>query len=252
MKRLVNLERLPEEVRGHVASYAEKMIELHGEEIDSIVVYGSATGINFVPKRSDVNLLIVVGELGHDLLRRSLKLVDGGVKKRIAAPLFLTQENIERSLDVFPIEFQEMKDNHVVIYGEDPLAGIEIDPERLRLECEEQLRGKLVRLRQAYLEIGLRRKGIEMLLKESLSALIPVFRGVLRLVGQEPSVRKDEVIMALASALGVDGKAFLEVLHDQQADEKIGKEDAETFFGRYLEILTELTVAVDHLFEEGA
>jgi predicted nucleotidyltransferase len=252
MKHLVNLERLPGEVRGRVASYGEEMIQLHGEKIDSIVVYGSATGINFVPKRSDVNLLIVVGDLDHDLLRRSLKLVDGGIKKRIAAPLFLTKENIERSLDVFPIEYQEMQDNHVVIYGEDPLAGIEIDPERLRLECEEQLRGKLVRLRQAYLEIGLRRKGIERLLKESLSALIPAFRGVLRLVGQEPSVRKDEVIKALASTFNMDGQVLLEVLHDQQADEKIGKEEAETFFGRYLEILTELTAAVDHLFEEGA
>jgi hypothetical protein len=251
MKSLVNIETLPEAARKRIVPFCEQMLQLHGETIESMVVYGSATGLNFVPKRSDVNLLIVVSELGYETLRQSLRLVDRGIKKKIAAPLFLTRQNIERSLDVFPIEFLEMKENHVVIYGEDPLGGIEIDPERLRLECEEQLRGKLVRLRQAYLEVGLGRKGIEMLLKESLSALIPTFRAMLRLKGLGPIREKEKVIDALASQFNVDGQAFLEVLHDQQADEKIGKQDAETFFGKYLEALDQLTVAVDRLFEGG-
>ena len=215
MKSLVNIETLPEAARKRIVPFCEQMLQLHGETIESMVVYGSATGLNFVPKRSDVNLLIVVSELGYETLRQSLRLVDRGIKKKIAAPLFLTRQNIERSLDVFPIEFLEMKENHVVIYGEDPL------------------------------------EGIEMLLKESLSALIPTFRAMLRLKGLGPIREKEKVIDALASQFNVDGQAFLEVLHDQQADEKIGKQDAETFFGKYLEALDQLTVAVDRLFEGG-
>lgn len=247
MAELVNLEKLPEEVRDRVVPYCKELIELQGDNLLGIAVYGSATGRDFVPKRSNINLLVILKQLGARELQSSLNLVNRGIKKGIVAPLFLTREYIDSSLDSFPIEFSEMRDTQVPIYGEDSLAELRIDREDIRLQCERELKGKLTRLRQAYLEIGLKARGIETLLKESLSSLIPIFRNMLRLKGEEPPQRKEEVISSFASEFGVDRDVFLAVLKDKQGDERIGKEMAEDFFGKYVEAVEKLSTVVDQL-----
>ncbi len=247
MKELVNLEKLPSPVGERIDPYCRELIELQGDNLLGICVYGSATGRDFVPKRSNINLLVVLKELGARELKKSVRLVNKGMKRGIVAPLFLTPEYIKSSLDSFPIEFLEFKDNHVLIYGEDPLSEISIGDRDIRLECERELKGKLTRLRQAYLEIGLKAKGIEALLKESLSSLIPIFRNMLRLKGIQPPSGKEEVISSFASEFGVDGGVFLAVLRDKKGDEKIGKERAEDFFGKYIETVEKLSRAIDQL-----
>ena len=59
MAELVNLEKLPDEVKKKVVPYLQNLFEIHNENIVSVFVYGSAAGRDFVPKRSDINLLIV-------------------------------------------------------------------------------------------------------------------------------------------------------------------------------------------------
>ena len=247
MNELINLDSLPQRVREIVQPYGRAMVELHGDSLESIVVYGSSTGKDFIPGKSNINLLLVFKELELGHLKQSLKLVARGRRKGIIAPLFLTGRHIRTSTDVFPIEFLEMKENHVTIYGRDILKDIEIGNGNIRLQCEQQLKGKLIRLRQAYLEIGLKRKGVEALLIESLTSLIPIFRNMLRLKGREAPLAKDEVINKTASEFGVDGEVFLSILKDKRGDEKIAGQDADEFLGRYLEEIRKLAIAVDKL-----
>lgn len=247
MKDLVNLEKLAQPVREKTVPYCRELIGLHGDNLLGICVYGSATGSDFIPKRSNINLLVTLKELEVGDLRKSLKLVNRGIKQGIVAPLFLTPDYIDSSLDSFPIEFMEIRGNHIPIYGEDPLAAISIEMEDIRRQCERELKGKLTRLRQAYLEIGLKAKGIEALLKESLSSLIPIFRSMLRLKGKEPPLGREEIISSFASEFGVDREVFLAVLRDKKGDERIGKERAEDFFAKYVGTIRELSTAVDRL-----
>ena len=247
MERLKNLERLSDEVKKHTVPYLERILELHGENISSALLYGSATGPDFNPRSSDVNILIVFDKLEFPDLKKSLKLVSRGIRQRITAPLFLTRHHIQTSTDTFPIEFLELKENHVLVYGEDILSGLEIDRNNIRLHCEQQLKGKLIRLRQAYLEIGLKRRGIEALLKESLTSLMPIFRNMLRLKGKEPPVGKEDIIRELSEEFAVDKDLFLTILMDKKDDEKIGLQDVEPFFERYIEEIRKLANASDEL-----
>ncbi len=247
MAELADLQSLPEKVREIVEPYAKSMLELHGDNLDSIVVYGSSTGKDFIRGKSNINLLLVFKKLDLPDLKQSLKLVAKGRKKGIIAPLFLTETHIKTSTDVFPIEFLEMKENHLTIYGCDLLKDLDISEGNIRLQCEQQLKGKLIRLRQSYLEIGLKRKGIEALLNESLTSLIPVFRNMMRLKGAEIPLAKDEVISKVASEFSVDGNVFLSILRDKSGDEKIGGTEAHEFLGKYLEEIRKLAVAVDKL-----
>ena len=165
----IHTQDLLPDVEKKFIPYLKKMIEIHQGNLISVSLYGSATGHNYFPKGSDINSVFIFKTLNFITFQKSLKVVQRGLAQKIAAPLFLSQEYIQSSLDVFPIEFWDMKENHVVLFGEDILAQLQIKGEYLRLFCEQQIRGKLLRIRQAYLNVGLDRRKIRGLLKESLN-----------------------------------------------------------------------------------
>jgi predicted nucleotidyltransferase len=247
MAEIVNIGQLPESAAKKIRPYLENMIELLGNNLITAAVYGSAVTGDYSEKRSDINLILVCEDVDLSTLKKSLKLVAKGIRERITAPLFFTRRYIETSADVFPIEFLEIKENHLVLYGEDILSGIRVDLKNLRYQCEEQIKGKLVRIRQAYLEVGLKKKGVEALLKRSLSSLLPVFRNVLRLKGEDPPRGKEEVLAKLALVFSLEAEVFITIWQDRQNDEKIGGEDAEIYLERYLTQLEKLAAAVDSI-----
>jgi predicted nucleotidyltransferase len=247
VENLKNLDKVPREVKTKVAPFVEQLLKIHSDNIISIFLYGSSTGRNYIPKSSDINMVVVFKELDFSRLRSSLKLVNKGINKKICAPLFLTQRHIQTSLDVFPIEFLEMQENNVLVYGEDLLANLNIEASNIRFICEQQIKGKLIRIRQAYLEVGLKKKGIEALLKESLASLIPVFRNLLRLRSKQPSQDKSEMLKQFCKEFALEKDVLLPIYRDTRNDEKIAGKDVEYFLERYIEQLQKLAVIVDQL-----
>ena len=120
------------------------------------------------------------------------------------------------------------------------LKDLPIEKTNLRLQCEQQIKGRLIRIRQAYLEIGLRRNDSSRLLKESLRALLPIFRGLLRLkTTQEPAVDKREIINSMAKNFGIDSSVFMSVLLDSRNNEQV--------FEKYIREVERIAIAVDQL-----
>ena len=247
MSHILNVARLPAAVQKKFIPYLRSLLEQHDGNVISANIYGSATGVNFIPKVSDINSVFVFKQLDFPAMKKSLRLIDAGIKQKIAAPLFLTQDYIRSSLDVFPMEFLDMQENHILVYGEDILKDLDIKTEHLRLFCEQQVKGKLVRIRQAFLEIGLKRKGQEALLKESLTALIPVFRNLVRLKGEVPAVDKPQVIQQLCTLFDLDADVLLAIYRDKADDERIAGQDVEAFMEKYIVQLEKCANGVDRL-----
>jgi predicted nucleotidyltransferase len=245
MAEIKNIHQLPEFVRPKVLNYAQKFLELHGSNVIALVVYGSAASGNFVPKVSDINLAAVFKTLAFDDLKKSLPLVREGKADHITAPLLLTREYIRQSLDVFPVEFLDLKDQHVLLYGDDVFSSLNVDARHLKIFCEQQIKGKLLRIRQAYLEIGLHPKGKEALLKDSLNALIPIFRNLFRLAGKPIPAANEDLFKTLGLEFGIDGGVLLAIYRDRNNDEKIAGHDVENYLQQYVEILEKLAAKVD-------
>ena len=245
MAELSGLEGLNPRVIEVLNPCCQEMISLHGDNLKSIVLYGSATGADFVAKRSNINLMIVLSEVTQAALKKSLKTVAKGRKKGIVAPLFLDNEHIRRSADVFPIEFLDIQDNHVALYGEDPFASLEIDSSNVRLQCEHELKGKLIRVRQGYLERGLLKKDIAALLVESLTSFIPIFRNMLRLKGQELPRRRRDVIEKTAQVFEVSSSPFFKILGFKEGVKVPDAKTVDEIFADYLTQLDRLAIAID-------
>ncbi len=242
-----NLGKVNGAIREKVKIYCQKLIGAGGERIKSICVYGSATGPDYVKGRSNVNIAVVVDKVDQDLLDALHKVASWGRKHAIVAPLVLTRHYIESSLDTFPIEFFEIQSSSVVVYGEDYFSGLTFENEDIRYECEFQARSAVLRLQQAYLEIGRDRKGIERVLHNSVNSLIPLLRAMMRLKGFEVPREKMGVVRMLPEALGIDADILLEILRDKAGDEKIGKKRAYEIIGAYLKTLQSIVDRIDEL-----
>jgi predicted nucleotidyltransferase len=245
MPELKNLNFLAKPVKDAVEAYCGKMLEIHGDNLKSMYVYGSAASDEFIARKSDINILVILERVGPEDLKKTLALVKSGFRKRISAPLMLTIKHICSSADVFPLEYFELKDNNLLLYGEDTLSTLEIKPENLRLQCEQQLKGSLVRLRQSYLETGLKGKETVLLMERSITSLMPVFRGILRLKGKTPPTKKRQVISDLGRELSINPSSL-----DRVMDLKEGRktlESHETIFRDYSQTIENLGMVIDSM-----
>ncbi|MDP8299572.1 MAG: hypothetical protein P9L88_06700 [Candidatus Tantalella remota] len=248
MMEINDVSKLPASARKVIDPYVADLKEAYGEEILSIFVYGSVTGVEYNPRRSDINVAVVLKDISFDKLKKGLKVIKKGRKQKINVPLFLTPHYIKDSLDTFPMEFMSMKNSRCLLFGEDVLSEIAVNRDDMRRECEFQLKSKMLTMRQAYLEQAMNRRGLENLIKTAFRSLMPVFQNMLRLKqGDTPPDVKEEILMALGDTFDIDVSSFLDLLKDERVDGKIGEKTAETFLGDFILELEKLADKVEHL-----
>jgi hypothetical protein len=164
------------------------------------------------------------------------------VRKKQPYPRFFTPELIEDSTDVFPIEFLEIRNHHVILVGPDPLEGIVVQTARLRLWCERELREKMMRLREGYMEAGGKPRVVKRLMIESYSSFLAIFRGCLQLLGGEVPAHNEGVVKSFCERAELDHTPFDTILR-LRSGEKL-EIDAIALFSDYY---TELTKAVQRV-----
>lgn len=233
--------------------FTREVRALYGKDLLAVILYGSAVGPDYVPGVSDLNILVALREVGPEQLAKSLKHMPRWRKSRIN-PLFLDPRYIESSLDAFPIEFLEMKEQHRLLWGEDLLRGLEVPRENLRLQCEQELRGKWLKLRQIYLETAGKPGQLKQLLTASLRPFGVVLSALLRLQGFPlPPQEFLEILAQVEAALGLELDAFREVYQLKLGLHSLGRAELNGLFARYLAEVRQLTEAADRLFKaEGS
>jgi len=244
---LKNINEFPPSIQTVIAEFADKLIVNLQDNVLSVLVYGSAAGINYIPGVSNINIAVIVKNLDFFVLNQSLGLIKWGHKHKMATPLFLTKEYILSALDVFPVEFSGIKEQHRVILGEDIFKDLDIPVKDLRLLCEQQLKGKLLRLRQAYLEIGTNPSVLKNLLISALSDLVPIFRQLIILKGQKPPEQKEEMLKSFANIYSLDQEPLLAVYHDKAQKTPISSHLVEAHFQNFLNQLESLSRHMDSL-----
>lgn len=220
---------------------------LYGDDMVSMILYGSATGKNFQPGKSDINLMIVLTEKGIEQLDRAFELVGKWRKKGVAVPLFLTENYIKTSLDVFPIEYLNFQNNHVRIFGKEILKELEFNSEFLRLQCEREIKGKLLLLREAFVETEGKGKPLKKLLTQALPALLAIFEALLHLRKTAVPKERREIVKAVADAFGLEHAVFEGLLRIKEETAGIGDEESLRLFKGCLKEMRKLSGLVNSL-----
>ena len=221
--------------------------DIYGKDLVSIILYGSAASGNYIPKKSDINFLIVLSEEGINQLKKAFKTVEKWCKRKVSTPLFLTKSYIATSLDSFPIEFLNMQKSYQLVFGEDILKELPFNKNHLRLQCERELKGKLLQLRQVYLESRGKTKNLKLIIENSLTAFISIFQALLYLKDKDIPAERRKVISLISQEMGVDEQIFLNLLKVKEGTVKLSAEALNVLFEDYIKEVRRLSYSVDQL-----
>jgi hypothetical protein len=168
-------------------------------------------------------------------------------KKRIAAPLVMTPAYIRNSLDVFPLEFLNIKLLHKTIWGEDLFGNLAINRSHLRLQCERELKVRLIGLRQGYISCLGNSKMLMDMFAQSFSGYIPLFKGIIILLGKEPPVTNPHVLTVLEEVSGINTSVFNTVLTQKKQKTKLMMDQLNTIFQDYYAAIEKLGDITDDI-----
>lgn len=229
--------------------FQEEVLKRHKDQVHSITITGSALTDDFDPARSDVNSVFVLHAMNLEFLEFLAPLGKTYGKKRIASPLIMTPEYIRNSLDVFPVEFLNIKLLHETTFGEDIFQTLEIDGSDLRLQCERELKVRLIGLRQGYLSSSGDAKILTDLFTGTVSGYIPLFRGIILILGKEPPLKNEDVLTALTEISGVDTQVFKTVLKQKKQKTKMTITQLNAIFKDYYAAVEKLGDITDGIKE---
>lgn len=220
---------------------------LFGDDLISIILYGSASGRDYRPGKSDINFMIVLSEEGIEGLDQAFKVVETWRKRKVAIPLFITEHYVESSLDVFPIEYLNFQRNHVLVYGKDILKDLSFDPQFVRLQCEREIKGKLLLLREAFMETAGKGGALRGVIGQSIQAFVAIFDALLYLKEKEIPKERRDVVNLTCDTFDLDAGLFQKLLDIKE--EKLKPDDTETksLFQNYLKEVRKLSKIVDTL-----
>jgi hypothetical protein len=241
------MAKIPDKPQDVFVPLTEDYQKVFGKDLISLILYGSAAGGHYVKGKSDINLLVVLTPESVNKLEDFLATVKSWKKSRVAVPLVMTRAFIESSLDCYPIEFLNMKNSHILIYGENVLEKLNFKPEDLRLQIERELKGKLILLRQSYLETEGNTRQLKQLISRSLTAFISIFNALLYLKQESAPRQRRDTIKEIAKLFAIDARVFLSCADIKEDVDKFSGEEVADIFKKYLQEVEKICNIVDGL-----
>src|SRR5688500_10978849 len=218
----------------------------HGDNLASVVLYGSAAAGDQVELRSDYNLLIALNRITPEDLRMAQPPMWEWQRLGNPLPVYFTVEELSDAADVFPIEFHQMANARIVLFGRDPFEFVKLSDTHLRHQAEYELRSKLIQLRRLYIPASVSVEKLSDLMSDSLASFASLFRAVLMLNGKEPPIGKPDCIRETAKLLRLDPKPFEKIFAMRATGElPANDEEANDLFGAYMAQIEQVVEAVD-------
>jgi hypothetical protein len=229
--------------------FVSRVQQSAGKNLQSVILYGSAAAGDFNPEFSNLNLLCILRETGFVELCAIAPVVEWWHRQKHPAPLVMTQDELERSADVFSIELLDIQRHHRVLFGDDTVTSLRIPMNLHRAQVEYELREKLILLRQRLLLVAGKDRDLWDLLLASLPAFATLLRHALIALGDDAPRSKREAVQALTSRTQFDSSALLQLLdiREHKADRK--QFDVKDVFTRYLAAVQQVTTAVDTMLD---
>jgi len=194
-----------------IARFVGELREALGDDLESVVLYGSIPRGEAREGVSDVNLLVLLRSAGPVTLARGAPAAQRWREETGAVPLLFTPQEWLRSADVFPVEVADMKEHSRVLFGSDPVNGLSTSLAHLRLQVERELRGKLAQLRRGLFLSADHAADVGRLLLGEAPSVATYLRALLRLHERAVPASTPEAVRAAAVLVGVPADPFLEV-----------------------------------------
>lgn len=190
---------LPADLARALTTCAARLQADLGPRLRALVLYGSAVAGEWAPRRSDINLLVVL----EQALPRDLATV-GAAALAPLAPVVVPANEIALAAACAPAVWWDLSERQLLLVGDDPTDGLTFDPQALRRQLTFEARDKLARLRAEYLVGHSRPQALGALLQAGFGSLLHLVRGALRLADGKPGRYGTAVFGEASRQLGLE------------------------------------------------
>lgn len=243
----LQLDAVGASIRQGITFFCEKILPALGDNLRSITVVGSSVTEDFKPGLSDINTVLVLDRQDLASLNALALLVRSMGRKKISPPLLMTESYIERSRDVFGVEFLDFQLSHRTILGNDPFAALTFEKKDVRLQCERELKAMLIRLRQGYLASAANKKLVRDILISTAKGLEPLLRAILWLKDIERPAGAEHSFIKAADELFIKMDSIITAGQWRHRKVRLSEVEMESSFEMVYSTIDKLAEAVDKL-----
>ncbi|HXH39555.1 MAG TPA: nucleotidyltransferase domain-containing protein [Thermoanaerobaculia bacterium] len=197
----MSLPETPEAVRKTLEAFVETTKSAFGDDLRAIVLYGSAAE-GRLRATSDVNLVIVLRGFDQEkanALREPFRFAQAAIALNT---MFLLESEIADATKEFAQKFADIRRRHVVLYGDDPFASLDIPRADLVRRVQQVLLNLTIRLREMYVQRSLREEQAAVTLAEVAGPLRTSAAAILELEGEETKPPPKEALLIVVGELG--------------------------------------------------
>lgn len=215
-----------------------------GENLVSIVLFGSAAREDFHEQFSDVNLLVVMQELKPSSFAPISNVLHWwSHEEKLRPPMIMTLEELRESADVFAIELIDIKDSHKTLFGQDVVAAIEVPMNLHRIEVEHELRTTLLRLRQHLLLSPDNEDELRTVLAKSITSVLTLLRHTLLVLRENPPQAKPQLLNRASEVFGFEVAPLQAILALRSGDG--GPENVRELYHAYMSAIQRVAHELD-------
>jgi len=238
---------VPPDLTNAYAALVADLRAIFGTRLTTLVAFGPRLRSGAAISRSHGaalgDALGLIDRVTYNDLVACAPYADGWRRSGLHMPLLLGRDEFVRSLDAFPLEYDDIIANHVPLLGQDPFAGIAVSPEDLRRGCEVRAKGHLVHLREGFLEARGRAEGLAELILVSSWALSALLGNIARLEGFPGASVADRA--AVLARLDRAAAASIARVLALEAEPVLSADEASRLYPEYLAAVERLVAYVD-------
>jgi len=207
---------LPAEVGAWLTQASETLIECLGEELEALVLFGSAAE-GLMRASSDVNLLVVLRRFDPERIDKASTVLEDAAAAVELHPMFLLGSEVELAAESFSVKFDDIAHRHVVLYGKDPFEGLSIPRAQIAKRLQQVLFNLMLRLRTLYANGRAREESLAEVIADTAAPLRRSAYAILELRGDHPASPK-AALESLAAEFGGDWTFDLKNLSKARED----------------------------------
>jgi predicted nucleotidyltransferase len=235
---------LPEHIRTGLESLCDHLQNIAGGRLISVVLYGGLAKGEYVPDTSDVNVMLVFETVTVNCLDEIAPIIESGARDFRLATMILTETELGRTVEVFPVKFLDMYRHHRVLWGKEVFESLTISREHVRLRCAQEITNLILRLRQFYVQRSHRPELVERTLTRAISSFLTSLNTLTELKTGAAAPTKLAVIDA-AVELGLDSRTLRDVFALKRGEIKPDPEELRRLYDLFMITVQQADILVD-------
>jgi predicted nucleotidyltransferase len=233
-----------EKLNTGLAGFVQRLRAALGDDLISVVLFGSAARGSFDPAISDVNVMLVLRSVSVPILDQIAGAAEPARRDFLLSLLTVTEADLGDSAELFPTKFLDIQRNHRTLWGREVAVDLVVPRDRLERQARRQLVNLHLRLRQVYLESRTRPEQLDAMIRRSVATLL-LNLGLLLELKLGRLCESPDSILAAAAEGGLDRAQLTKFVEFKHGRHPLAARELPAFYEAFMQQVQAVIRIVD-------